>query len=211
MVDLLMACSAALAVVVIFVLILLRKAHQQCQSLQKKIADLRAKEAVLQSQAYHDSLTGLGNRRLLTERFYFAVERSKRSGKPFALLMVDLNDFKAVNDEYGHITGDAVLVVSAKRLVAAVRGSDTVSRLGGDEFVLLMESFENQRDLAHIGRKLIVTLSDEINFENGDLIKVGASVGFALYPDHGTDLNDLLHIADKSMYDCKSSGMMGLN
>jgi diguanylate cyclase (GGDEF)-like protein len=211
MFELLAACLAVLLAAVIILLIWLQRARQQCKSLQTMVANLSAKEAILLTQAYHDSLTGLGNRRLLVERFTFALERSKRSGKPFALLMLDLDDFKAVNDAYGHVAGDSVLMISAKRLVAAVRGSDTVSRLGGDEFVVLMESFEGRRDLVHIGRKLIAKLSEEINLENGILINVGASVGFALYPDHGTDLNDLLHIADKSMYDCKTSGLMGLS
>ena len=178
--------------------------------MHNRITELNIREKLLQAQASHDSLTGLGNRTLLADRFFFAVERAKRNQKPFAIAMIDLNDFKSVNDDYGHVAGDGVLVVTAKRLVDSVRASDTVSRLGGDEFVLLMESFEGTQDLVHIGRKLIETLSQEIALETGERVKVGASVGFALYPNDGTDMNDLLHIADKSMYDCKSSGLMGL-
>ena len=99
----------------------------------------------------------------------------------------------------------------AKRLVVAVRGSDTVARLGGDEFVLIIESFDNPDELVRIGRKLIATISDEIQLPDGDMVSVGASVGFALFPKHGSALDDLLHIADKGMYDCKVSGLMELH
>lgn len=179
--------------------------------LQSEISKLRAEGLSLKMQAYHDDLTGLANRLLLADRFLLAVERSKRSGQCFTLLMIDLNGFKVINDTYGHASGDIVLVTTAKRLVAAVRASDTVARLGGDEFVVLIESTENLTELAHIGQKLINTLSDDIALNNGKLIRVGASLGLALYPDDGGELNDLLHIADMGMYECKSTGMMSLH
>jgi diguanylate cyclase (GGDEF)-like protein len=210
MVELLTILVLVLGAISIVLIIQLRRARIQGEALHNRITELNIREKLLQTQASHDSLTGLGNRTLLADRFFFAVERAKRSEKPFAIAMIDLNDFKSVNDDYGHVAGDSVLVVTAKRLVDAVRASDTVSRLGGDEFVLLMESFEDTKDLVHIGRKLIETLSQEIALETGERVKVGASVGFALYPNDGTDMNDLLHIADKSMYNCKSSGLMGL-
>jgi diguanylate cyclase (GGDEF)-like protein len=147
---------------------------------------------------------------LLADRYFFSVERAKRASKSFAILMLDLNDFKSVNDAHGHAAGDYVLVVTAQRLIAAVRASDTVSRLGGDEFVLIMEIFKDAQDLVRIGRKLIDTISEPIALDNGAFVSVGASVGFALYPQDGVEINDLLNIADKSMYDCKTSGMMGL-
>jgi diguanylate cyclase (GGDEF)-like protein len=165
----------------------------------------------LEMQAYYDSLTGLANRSLLADRFRLAMERAKRSRKPFAVLMVDLNDFKAVNDGHGHAAGDAVLVASAQRLVSAVRGSDTVARLGGDEFVLIIESFEESHELIQIGRKLIDSLSEEHVLQSGVTVRTGASVGFAVYPNDGSDMNDMLNLADQSMYDCKSSGMMVLS
>ena len=94
--------------------------------------------------------------------------------------------------------------------MATLRGSDTVARLGGDEFVLIIESFDNPDELIGIGRKLIASISEDIQLPDGDEVNVGASVGFAVFPQHGSDLNDLLHIADKGMYDCKVSGLMGL-
>ena len=181
------------------------------QELKKEIADLHIRELLLKEQAHHDGLTGLANRLLLTDRFHFAVERAKRGGKPFALLMIDLDDFKTVNDNHGHAAGDAVLVTMARRLVGAVRASDTVARLGGDEFVLIIESFEDPHELVQISEKLMGTLADAITLDTGVVVNVGASVGLALYPHDGAAMNDLLFVADQAMYECKSSGPMGLH
>ena len=186
-------------------------AARRVYALQNEIAGFREREQLLVVQAHHDDLTGLANRNLLADRFRLAVERSKRSGKSFALLMIDLNGFKSINDHYGHVAGDAVLVTTAKRLVGALRASDTVARLGGDEFVLIIESIEETQELDHIGQKLIDMLSEPIALGNGVLVKNGASVGLAMYPDNGADMHDLLNVADQAMYECKSSGLMGLH
>ena len=188
-----------------------QRVARRVQELQIEIAGLREREQLLVVQAHHDGLTGLANRNLLADRFHFAVERSKRSGKSFALLMVDLNGFKSINDNYGHVAGDTVLVAIAKRLVGALRASDTVARLGGDEFVLIIESIEEAQELDHIGQKLIDTLSEPIALGNGVVVNNGASVGLAFYPDDGADMNDLLNVADQAMYECKSSGLMDLH
>lgn len=187
-----------------------QRVARRMQEMQNEIADLHAKEQLLIIQAHQDGLTGLANRVMLIDHFCFAVERAKRSGKSFALVMIDLNDFKAINDNYGHAAGDLVLVTVARRLVGAVRGCDTVARLGGDEFVLIIESFEDPQELVHVGRKLMGTLSDPITLDTGGLVRVGASVGLALYPDHGADINGLLCVADLAMYECKSTGQMSL-
>ncbi len=188
----------------------LRKALRQQTKLRRELAALEANAQRLKSQAFTDSLTGLANRLLLADRFQRTLERSKRNRMEFALLMVDLNSFKAVNDQYGHAAGDLVLRTVATRLLAAVRASDTVARIGGDEFVLLIESFEDPDELVHIGRKLIATISEDIVLPGTGTVNVGASVGFGLFPHHGTNLDDLLHIADQGMYDCKTSGLMEL-
>lgn len=187
-----------------------RYVDRRVQGLQNEIADLRARESLLKIHAYHDSLTGLANRLLLTDRFRSAVERTKRSGKSFALMMIDLNGFKTINDDYGHAAGDVVLVTMARRLAGAVRASDTVARLGGDEFVLIVESFDDPQELVYIGQKLIASLSDPITLDPDILVSVSASVGLGLYPDHGADMSDLLCVADHAMYACKSSGQMSL-
>lgn len=201
---------AILAGLVLRVASKLNQARRQHAALQQEIATLVRNEQRLKDQAYTDPLTGLANRLLLTDRYQLTLERSKRNRVRFAVLMVDLDAFKAINDRHGHAAGDHVLRTVAKRLVATLRGSDTVARLGGDEFVLIIESFDNPDELIGIGRKLIASISEDIQLPDGDEVNVGASVGFAVFPQHGSDLNDLLHIADKGMYDCKVSGLMGL-
>jgi diguanylate cyclase len=188
----------------------LQRALRHQATLRHEIASLVRNEAWLKSQAFTDNLTGLANRLLLADRFQLTLERSKRSRAEFALLMVDLNGFKAINDTYGHGAGDEVLRTVAQRLVATVRASDTVARLGGDEFVLLIESFENPDELVHLGRKLIAAISADIALAGQGPVNVGASVGFALFPRNGTDLDSLLDTADRGMYDCKASGLMEL-
>lgn len=180
-------------------------------ALHDRIDAYRRKTHVLKNKAYSDALTGLANRLLLADRFEITASRSKRQSSPFALLMIDLNAFKAVNDNYGHAAGDKVLVTVAKRLLETVRASDTVARVGGDEFVLLVESFKNPDELVHLGRKLVASISKPIALDNGVAVGVGASVGFALWPKNGANLDDLLNVADQGMYDCKISGLMELS
>lgn len=188
----------------------LRAALERQAVLQRELAALERSTQQLKAQAFTDGLTGLANRLLLADRFQLTLERSKRNRVEFALLMVDLDGFKVINDHYGHAAGDIVLRTVAQRLVATVRASDTVARIGGDEFVLLIESFADADELVHIGRKLIATIGQDIALPNGSSVNVGASVGFGLFPRHGTDLNDLLQTADAGMYDCKASGLMEL-
>ena len=204
------AAAAVMAGAAVSLAAKLARLYRQQGALQREIAALVRNEKHLKDQAYTDALTGLANRLLLTDRFQQTVERAKRNRSLFALLMVDLDAFKAINDHYGHAAGDFVLVTVAKRLLAAVRASDTVARLGGDEFVLIIDRYEDPDELVRIGRKLIATISEDITLPEGEVVSVGASVGFALYPRNGTDINDLLHVADKGMYDCKTSGLMEL-
>ena len=189
----------------------LRKALRHQAVLQRENAKLERASQHLKAQAFTDNLTGLANRLLLADRFQLTLERSKRNRVEFALLMVDLNGFKVINDRYGHAAGDLVLRTVAQRLLTTVRASDTVARIGGDEFVLLIESFEDPDELVRIGRKLIATISEDISLPNGSVVNVGASVGFGLFPRHGAALEDLLQTADQGMYDCKASGLMELH
>lgn len=183
---------------------------QQLQDLQKEIAALRARELILEKQAHYDELTDLPNRALLRDRFHSAIERSKRSNTPFAVLMVDLNGFKAINDKFGHEVGDFVLVTTANRILGALRASDTVARLGGDEFVLVIESMTDAEEFEQVGRKLIEVLFEPISLTNGKIISIGASLGMAVYPHDGLDLTSLLAVADQAMYQCKATGLVSL-
>jgi diguanylate cyclase len=180
------------------------------RALEQEITELRAREQQLIVQAHHDDLTGLANRFLLADRFQLAADRCKRHSGSFALLMVDLNGFKRINDKLGHSVGDAVLIATAQRLVKAVRSCDTVARLGGDEFVLIIESQADLPDFARVGQKLVDSLFEPIRLENGAVIHVGASLGMASFPDDGADLNTLLSVADQAMYECKSTGQISI-
>lgn len=207
----LLASVVLLLVVLVAVLgIRLRRAKDRIQQLQKYVVKLQDAERSLKKQAFFDPLTGLANRLLLIDRFESAMRHSKRSLKQFAVLMVDLNKFKAINDTYGHAAGDTVLIAVAQRLVAIVRASDTVARLGGDEFVLIIESITEREQVAALGQKLIDVLSQSVTLESGEVVQVGGSVGYAWYPKDGENLRDILDVADQAMYFCKTSGLMPL-
>lgn len=193
-----------------FLLRRLRKSASDRQQLLTRAERLKSHARRLMAQAQYDNLTGLGNRNLLADRFKFAMQRAMRNRESFALLMIDLNRFKSINDNYGHGAGDEVLITCAKRLQAAVRASDTVVRLGGDEFLLLIERFEKCNDVYALGQKLIDSLSEEIALSSGETVSVGASVGVAQFPKDGFDMGGLLESADQSMYECKTSGRMPL-
>ncbi len=188
----------------------LARARKVQSHLQQALTALQSSEHALKERAYYDHLTGLANRALLADRFNLAIERSKRSRVPFAAVMIDLNNFKSINDSYGHAAGDQVLVTVGKRLLETVRASDTVSRLGGDEFVLLIESVEDRHELAHIGQKLINLLDNKVSLESGEAVSVGGSLGFAVYPADGDSMETMLEVADQAMYECKTSGLMPL-
>jgi diguanylate cyclase len=183
---------------------------ERTHELERTIESLRERQRQLEVQAHYDVLTGLANRKLLQDRFQTAVERAKRSGDSFALLMIDLDGFKAVNDTHGHMAGDQVLATIAQRLVANSRTCDTAARVGGDEFVLIVESIHDVAEVAGIAHKLIKTLSEEIQIDDENSVTVGASIGVALYPEDGNGLSQMLSVADLAMYECKSSGQMAL-
>lgn len=173
---------------------------QRTDELERKIERLLARQAELEILANHDSLTGLASRRLLGDRFQCAVERAKRSGMPFALLVIDLDDFKCINDTYGHAAGDTVLVEVARRITATLRTSDTAARLGGDEFVLIVECLNDALSTEHVSKKIMLAVSQPVELNPGLVVTVGASVGQAIYPKCGTEFQHMLHIADQAMF-----------
>jgi len=183
---------------------------ERTRDLERVIAQLRARQEQLEAQLNHDNLTGLANRKLLNDRFECALRRARRSGESFALLMIDLNDFKSVNDTHGHAAGDRVLVTVAQRLQSTLRTCDTAARMGGDEFVVLVESIHAAQEVFDIVRKLAHALEQPICLDSGVEVTVRASVGQALYPDDGLNINQILHVADQAMYECKASGFVSL-
>lgn len=161
--------------------------------------------ARLQYLATHDGLTGLANRQLLLDRLRQATAMARRASHLVALLLLDLNQFKVINDSLGHPVGDALLKAVAQRLRAAMRETDTVARLGGDEFVVLLPRIARTEEAAHVAQKILAALSDPFAIQTREL-HVGASIGIALYPQDGGD-DELLKSADLAMYHAKQEGL----
>jgi diguanylate cyclase (GGDEF)-like protein len=181
--------------------------RREVVGLLQQLALLDAGARRLFHLATHDRLTGLANRWLLEERLRHAVARSRRSGLPGALLFIDLDGFKAINDRHGHAFGDRMLAVAGKRLAQAVRATDTVARWGGDEFAVILEAIQH-REVAHgKGRRLAELLAEPVETA-GDPCTLRASVGVALFPDDGDDLASLLAQADRRMYRAKGRRLL---
>jgi diguanylate cyclase (GGDEF)-like protein/PAS domain S-box-containing protein len=162
-------------------------------------------EAQIRHMALHDNLTGLANRVLLRDRLNQAMEQARRDGKLVALLFIDLDDFKPVNDRLGHDAGDQVLREVARRLRSVVRSVDTVARVGGDEFVIVLQALDEEAMAHTVADKLIRSVEAPV-LVNGESCVLGASVGISLYPLHGADHNGLLQAADKALYEAKARG-----
>jgi len=156
----------------------------------------------LKHLANHDTLTGLPNRTLLKDRLQQTIAKAQRKHVPFALLFIDLNGFKKINDNYGHDAGDAVLKEIGKRLRKNIRGEDTVARYGGDEFILLLTDTDNHQAIEHVCRKLIHAIRHPIR-EGQNLHHVGAAIGIAIYPEHASSAEKLIQLADEAMYRAK--------
>jgi diguanylate cyclase (GGDEF)-like protein/PAS domain S-box-containing protein len=162
----------------------------------------------LMRSACHDELTGLPNRRLFFDRIRTAVARARRCHSRLGLLYVDVDDFKQVNDRYGHAAGDALLREVAARLVECARESDTVARLGGDEFVLLLEDLQAPEDAAHCADKILAALVRPVPAPCAPL-HIGVSIGIGLFPDHADQVETLLMHADAHMYAKKRARKSG--
>lgn len=163
----------------------------------------------LQELAHRDPLTGLPNRLMLEHQLTAALGRARAQHQRLALVFIDLNKFKTINDQHGHAAGDQVLLEVARRLRSAVRSSDMVARLGGDEFVVLLEGLSNNnpvKDEAHqICEKLFASLAPTMTLQGRDY-RIGASLGVAVFPDHAVTMDKLIHAADLAMYSAKRSG-----
>lgn len=165
----------------------------------------RALSLQISHQAEHDFLTDLPNRMLLNDRLTQAIGLARRHGKQLAVLFLDLDRFKHVNDSLGHVIGDKLLRSMAGRLVTCVRSSDTVSRQGGDEFVLVLSEIEHADDAAASAQKILTALMAPHDVAHHDL-HVTASIGVSIYPDDGRDAETLIKCADTAMYHAKDSG-----
>ena len=165
---------------------------------------LNAEAQELQRQALRDPLTGLANRVLLEDRLETALQASRRNGDPLAVLLMDLDRFKEINDTSGHHAGDVVLREVAVRFRIALRGQDTAARIGGDEFAAVLPGADTAGAL-RAAQRVLRALADAIPTDEGTF-EVGASIGIAVYPDNGADAAELLDHADQAMYRAKGSG-----
>jgi diguanylate cyclase (GGDEF)-like protein/PAS domain S-box-containing protein len=170
--------------------------------------DVSHSRAVAQKMSYlaqHDPLTDLPNRSTLTERLDYSVAMARRHGKQVALLFLDLDNFKRINDSLGHATGDALLQSVAQRLLACIRATDTICRLGGDEFVILLSEIDDDSGAAHCAEKIQAAFTEPHSI-NGHELHVTLSMGISIYPGDGNDLDALIQNADTAMYHTKGTG-----
>ena len=179
--------------------------NSMLQQLEKRAQDNAAFEARLEYQALNDELTGLPNRRLMADRLNHALAIAARGLNGVALLYIDLDGFKLVNDSLGHSVGDLLLAEVAKRLQSRVRESDTLARLGGDEFAIIMGGPRSKEQPGRLGKALLDALAAPFHIE-GHEIRIGASIGISLFPDHGVSSVLLLQNADSAMYAAKRAG-----
>jgi diguanylate cyclase (GGDEF)-like protein/PAS domain S-box-containing protein len=171
----------------------------------RDLTELRRLEARMHYQATHDTLTGLLNRWQFGQRLEQAIAESMRQGEPFALLLLDLDDFKAINDGYGHAAGDQVLIEVARRLKGVMRASDTLARLGGDEFTVLLQPLSGPQEAQERARQVLQVLCQPCRMHGFEL-NFGASLGIATCPADASDAPTLMRYADMAMYQAKERG-----
>ncbi len=173
---------------------------------QKRIEEaLKEQQQSLQHLAHHDPLTGLPNRLLLIDRLTKSIQKADRTGKGLAVMFVDLDHFKRINDSLGHTTGDQLLRAVSKRLSSCVREEDTIARLGGDEFTILLEDIDSSADASMIATKLLERFRPSFELPHHEL-SISTSIGISLFPSDATDSETLLRNADAAMYQAKSEG-----
>lgn len=182
-----------------------QRVEERTRELQEEVTERRRAEEMLRHVASHDGLTDLPNRSLLMDRLNKAIHRAHRDSKKCAVMFIDLDGFKPINDTLGHDMGDLLLRVVANRLTATIRETDTAARFGGDEFVLILTDLDKADDALPVGKKILDALRQPVDL-NGNDAHIGASIGIAAYPDHGLNAEEVLKQADTAMYAVKESG-----
>jgi len=177
-------------------------------ALYADIGQLMANHELLERQAYYDGLTGLPNRLLLADRVRQAIAQCERSCELMAVGLLDLDDFKTVNDQFGHAAGDGVLVEMARRFQRALRKGDTLARWGGDEFVVLLLTLADVGECAEVAQRMLDHAREPISLPT-TRNRLSVSLGFAFCPSHGTEFEQLLHASDRAMYQAKRAGKQG--
>lgn len=174
----------------------------------RDVTEKKAAHDRIAFQACHDALTGLPNRALFVDRLETAIVQARRSRNPFAVVFVDLDRFKLINDTYGHLKGDDVLIQVAERLKGALRESDTLARLGGDEFIILLPNLHGPEDAGLVANKIVEDMVRPFNLDGREML-LSSSLGIAMYPENGEDSETLMRHSDVAMYDVKAKGKNG--
>lgn len=187
---------------VVIAVIAIRQLHLHAITIDAQMRALEEAGVELEHEATHDALTGLANRTLFYRRLQQAVVHAREEKLKAAVLYIDLDDFKPVNDRYGHAVGDALLQMVTGRILKNVRATDTVARLGGDEFAAVLLGIGEHGLIDRIKEDIVAAIHQPAHIE-GHLIQPGCSVGHAVFPDDGEDMDTLLHAADSRMYDAK--------
>lgn len=185
--------------------LLARSLNDMQTTIVANLHELNESRQALKHLAQHDSLTGLPNRALFDDRLGQAVSQARRDQTRMALMFVDLDGFKAINDTHGHHVGDCLLIAAAQRMEACVRNVDTVGRLGGDEFVVLLTHVEKDMDALVVAEKICMALHQPFDLD-GQQLDISSSIGVAIFPEHGSDELTLSRSADAAMYLAKESG-----
>ena len=171
----------------------------------RNVSEQYEAEKLIRHMAWHDSLTGLANRNLLSERLDEALKLARRLEKKVAVMILDLDKFKPVNDLHGHVTGDKLLKVVADRLMKCAREVDTVARLGGDEFAIVFTNIEDDANIVTIADRIIGSIQQLIDID-GNIIQIGTSIGISFFPGDADSPVELIRMADVALYQAKEDG-----
>lgn len=182
----------------------LEKEVKERHLMEQELAKVMDQQKETLHASLHDALTGLPNRVLFNDRLEHGMEQAKRHGWTLAVMFLDLDKFKTINDSYGHAAGDAVLLTVANRLKETTRNDDTISRHGGDEFLYLLMEINEEHDAALIAEKIIKAVQEPCEVSVGELT-VSTSIGISIYPRDGTTVEALIMSADAAMYRAKQS------
>lgn len=172
----------------------------------RDITQRKKMENELKRLAEFDHLTQVPNRQLFSEHFKYAIAQAKRHNNRLALLFIDLDKFKQINDNYGHNTGDLLLKEVATRIQQQIRESDSIGRFGGDEFLVLLSNIENVDNPIYLAEKIYAAVDQPFDIFGYPSLEISLSIGIAIYPDHGLDDEQLMKLADNAMYKVKMGG-----
>ena len=200
--------AGAVLVPILFALLIIVAISVFQESIRALLDEVRRQRDVIAHQAIHDPLTGLPSMRLASDRLEVSIHRARRSESMVAVMFIDLDGFKLVNDQSGHEAGDHVLATVGSRLREVIRSIDTAARIGGDEFMVILSDIPDRGIAGEVAETLLAAIAQPIPYK-AQLLTVSASIGISLFPDHGNDFGTLKRTADEAMYGVKGAGKNG--